>query len=299
MAELQSYQYILIGLIFVWSGFVRSGLGFGGAVMSLPFLLLIDNRPLVYLPIIAAHLLFFSSITVWQNHLKHRKEKHRQALLVGVAQKNSGGTIEGESIEGDSIEGETTEGGATESKAIDSGTIDWAYLKKSMKVMIIPKLIGVAGLLTIPASVMTGIIFSIVSVYSITYILNKPFKSTNPWLDKLFLVLGAYISGTSLIGAPLIISVFGTHVAKHQLRDTLFVLWFILVVIKMIAFVIADVDLQLAQHLWLLPCATVGHLIGLRFHQKIVDGDPKIFYRVLGVSLLSVSFMGVASLFIK
>lgn len=279
MAELQSYQFILIGLIFVWSGFVRSGLGFGGAVMSLPFLLLIDNRPLVYLPIIAVHLLFFSSITVWQNHLKHRKEKHRQALLVGVAQKNSGGAIEAGPIE--------------------DGPIDWAYLKKSMKVMIVPKLIGVAGLLTIPASVMTGIIFSIVSVYSVTYILNKPFKSTNPWLDKLFLVLGAYISGTSLIGAPLIISVFGTHVAKHQLRDTLFVLWFILVVIKMTAFVIAGVDLQLAQHLWLLPCATVGHFIGLRFHQKIVDGDPKIFYRVLGVSLLSVSFMGVLSLFIK
>ena len=270
MSELQAYQYVLIALVFVWSGFVRSGLGFGGAVMSLPFLLLIDNRPLVYLPIIAVHLLFFSSITVWQNY-----HKHRQAILAGAAQKSEGGAV------------------------VESGTIDWAYLKKSMKVMIIPKLIGVAGLLTIPASVMTGIILSIVSVYSVTYILNKPFKSTNPWLDKLFLVLGAYISGTSLIGAPLIISVFGTHVAKHQLRDTLFVLWFILVVIKMIAFLIAGVDLQLAQHLWLLPCATIGHLIGLRFHQKIVDGDPKVFYRVLGVSLLCVSLMGVVSLFIK
>ncbi|GGY81009.1 hypothetical protein GCM10011613_27580 [Cellvibrio zantedeschiae] len=264
MAELQNYQYVLIALVFVWSGFVRSGLGFGGAVMSLPFLLLIDNRPLVYLPIIAVHLLFFSSITVWQNYQKHRKQS-----LTGANER------------------------------VESGTIDWAYLKKSMKIMIVPKLIGVAGLLTIPASVMTGIIFSIVSVYAVTYILNKPFKSTNPLLDKLFLMLGAYISGTSLIGAPLIISVYSTHVSKYQLRDTLFVLWFILVVIKMIAFLIAGVDLQLIHHLWLLPCATVGHLIGLRFHQKIVDGDPKIFYRVLGVSLLSVSLMGVVSLFIK
>lgn len=264
MAELQAYQYILIALIFVWSGFVRSGLGFGGAVMSLPFLLLIDNRPLVYLPIIAVHLLFFSSITVWQNHKKHRNKN-------------------------------VTEN----SQHTETGTIDWAYLIKAMKVMIVPKLIGVAGLLTIPASVMTGIIFIIVSVYSVTYILNKPFKSTSRWLDNFFLVLGAYISGTSLIGAPLIISVFATHVAKHQLRDTLFVLWFILVVIKMVAFLIAGVDLQLAQHLWLLPCATIGHLVGLRFHQKIVDGDPKIFYRVLGVSLLSVSLMGIVTLFIK
>lgn len=264
MADLHAYQYVLIALIFVWSGFVRSGLGFGGAVMSLPFLLLIDNHPLVYLPIIAVHLLFFSSITVWQNHQKHRLQKPVQA-----------------------------------SDSISEGTIDWAYLKKSMKVMIIPKLIGVAGLLTIPAGIMTGIIFSIVSVYAVSYIVNKPFKSQNPLLDKLFLMLGAYISGTSLIGAPLIISVFATHVAKHQLRDTLFVLWFILVVIKMSAFIYVGVDLQLIHHLWLLPAATIGHLIGLRFHQKIVEGDPKVFYRVLGISLLSVSVMGIVSLFLK
>lgn len=264
MAELQIYQYVLIGIIFVWSGFVRSGLGFGGAVMSLPFLLLIDNRPLVYLPIIAVHLLFFSSINVWQNYQKHRLE-------------HANGTAVPEQV---------------------GGTIDWAYLKQSMKIMIVPKLMGVLGLLTIPASVMTGIIFSIVSVYSVSYILNKPFKSSNPWLDKVFLMMGAYISGTSLIGAPLIISVYATHVAKHQLRDTLFVLWFMLVLIKMTAYVIAGVDLQLKAHLWLLPCATLGHFIGLRFHEKITSGDPKVFYRVLGVSLLSVSVMGVVSLFI-
>ena len=157
MGELLAWQYCLIALIFVWSGFVRSGLGFGGAVMSLPFLLLIDNRPLVYLPIIAVHLLFFSSLTVWQNFNKHRQQK----MLARAAGGEAG-----------------TEG----------GTIDWAYLKKSMKVMIIPKLIGVAGLLTIPASVMTGIIFSIVSVYSVSYIINKPFNSKSPLLDKILVV---------------------------------------------------------------------------------------------------------------
>jgi len=263
MSDLQAYQYVLIALIFVWSGFVRSGLGFGGAVMSLPFLLLIDNQPRVYLPIIALQLLFFSSITVWQNHRKNQREMDVTAEQTG------------------------------------QGTIDWAYLKKSMKVMIVPKLIGVAGLLTIPASIMTGIIFSIVSVYSVSYIINKPFKSNSPVLDKIFLMLGAYISGTSLIGAPLIMSVFSTHVAKHQLRDTLFVLWFILVTIKMCAFLYMGVDLQLIHQLWLLPAATVGHLIGLRFHKKIVNGDPIVFYRVLGVSLLSVSLMGIVSLLIK
>jgi hypothetical protein len=160
-------------------------------------------------------------------------------------------------------------------------------------------MIGVLGLLTLPAGLMTGIIFSIVSVYSISYILNRPFKSNHPLLDTGFLMLGGYISGTSLIGAPLIVSVFATHVAKHQLRDTLFVLWFILVTIKMAAFIYAGVDLQLIHHLRLLPCAAIGHVIGLRFHHKIVEGDPKVFYRVLGITLLVVSLMGIASLFFK
>ena len=99
MGDLQTYQYVLIALIFVWSGFVRSGLGFGGAVMSLPFLLLVDNRPLVYLPIIAVHLLFFSFITVFQSHIKHRRDLH-----------SNNGTVTN-----------------------DSGTVDWEYLKKSLK----------------------------------------------------------------------------------------------------------------------------------------------------------------------
>lgn len=263
MADLQVYQYLLIALIFMWSGFVRSGLGFGGAVLSLPFLLLVDNQPLVYLPLIAVHLLVFSALTVLQNQRKQRR---------------------------DFLQNEAT---------VKESTVDWPYLKKALAIMIVPKMIGVLGLLTLPAGLMTGIIFGIVSVYSISYILNRPFKSNHPLLDTAFLMLGGYISGTSLIGAPLIVSVFATHVAKHQLRDTLFVLWFILVTIKMAAFIYAGVDLQLIHHLWLLPCAAIGHVIGLRFHHKIVEGDPKVFYRVLGITLLVVSLMGISSLFFK
>lgn len=262
MADLQLWQYLLIFLIFVWSGFVRSGLGFGGAVMSLPLLLLIHNEPLAFLPVIAVHLLIFSTITVWQSH-----RRHRLALQQGSAPDNA-----------------------------DRNTIDWAYLKKAFGIMIVPKLIGVLGLLTLPAGIMTGIIFGIVSVYSLSYILNKPFRSSHPAFDTFFLMLGAYISGTSLIGAPLIISVFSQHVSRHQLRDTLFVLWFILVAIKMVAFLAAGVDLQLIHHLWLLPAATIGHVIGLRFHERIMHADQAVFYRVLGSALLAVSLMGIASL---
>lgn len=269
MAELSLLQYALIALIFAWSGFVRSGLGFGGAVMSLPFLLLIDNQPLVYLPIIAVHLLFFSALTVGQNWRKQQ----RDTLLLEDQQVGESG--------------------------VAKGTVDWRYLKKALAIMIVPKMIGVLGLLTLPANLMTGIIFVIVSVYALSYILNRPFKSNHPLLDIFFLMLGAYISGTSLIGAPLIIAVFATHVVKHLLRDTLFVLWFILVTIKMAAFIYADVDLQLIHHLWLLPAATVGHVIGLRFHKKIALGDARIFYRWLGVALFVVSLFGMVSLFVK
>src|SRR5690606_29153127 len=112
MADLSLYQYLLIGLIFIWSGFVRSGLGFGGAVLSLPFLLLVDNQPLVYLPLIAVHLLVFSTLTVCQNQRK---------------------------------QGRSSANGAAE-----TGTVDWDYLKKAMAIMIIPKMVGVLGLLTLP-----------------------------------------------------------------------------------------------------------------------------------------------------
>lgn len=252
MSDLTPYQLALIAIVFIWSGFVRSGLGFGGAVLSLPFLLLIDNKPLVFLPLISVHLLVFSSAIWIQSALKQRRKS------------------------ADAIE-----------------TIDWPYLKKAMVILIVPKLIGVFGLLTLPSELMSKIIFCIVGAYAISYIINRPFQSNNRALDIGLLALGGYISGTSLIGAPLIMVVFAKNVEKHKLRDTLFVLWFILVCIKMTAFIIAGVDLQLIHHLWLLPCAAIGHFLGLRFHHYLVNADQKVFFRVLGSVLLAISAIGL------
>jgi len=254
MADLLWYQYVLIGLIFAWSGFVRTSLGFGGAVLALPFLLLVVNEPLVFLPIIAIHLLIFSSWIAWNGH--------RQLQQAG-------------------------------SSAAVQSNIDWGYLGKALKIMIVPKLVGVVGLLTLPANVMTSIIFGIVIIYAIGYVLNKPFRSNNKYVDYVLLGLGGYVSGTSLIGAPLIVSVFATHVAKEQLRDTMFVLWFILVVIKMVSFVIAGVDLQLIHQLWLLPCAFIGHLLGEKAHRYLLNADTSLFFRVLGAVLILVSVVGL------
>jgi len=263
MSELSLIQYGLIALIFIWSGFVRSGLGFGGAVLSLPFLLLVDNQPQVYLPIIAVHLLFFSSLTVFLNNRANNR--------------------------------------ANQQKAADSSaplsTVDWAYLKYGLGIMIIPKMIGVFGLITLPPALMSSIIFTIVACYALTYIFNRPFKSNSRVLDIFFLMLGGYISGTSLIGAPLIIAVFMTHVAAHQLRDTLFTLWFILVAIKMVAFVWAGIDLQLLSALMLLPCAGIGHVLGLKIHERMLKAETKVFFRVLGSVLLVISGIGLGRVF--
>lgn len=57
-------QLLLISLVFIWTGFVRSGLGFGGAALGLPLMLFIYNQPLFWLPVIGAHLLCFSAITL-------------------------------------------------------------------------------------------------------------------------------------------------------------------------------------------------------------------------------------------
>jgi len=257
MTELSLTQYLLIALVFVWSGFVRSGLAFGGAVLSLPFLLLIHNDPLVYLPIISVHLLVFSSLTIWMNN-------RRRAVP---------------SAPGDGV--------------LPEGTVDWTYLRKILAIMIVPKLIGVFGLITLPSAVMSSIIFVIVSVYAVSYILNRPFRSKSPFVDTVFLMLGGYISGTSLIGAPLIIAVVAQHLPKERLRDTLFALWFILVTIKMAAFIWAGIDLQLIHHLWLLPCAAVGHMLGLWFHDHMLKSEPRMFFRFLGVVLLVVSSLGL------
>ncbi|MFT6388873.1 MAG: putative membrane protein YfcA [Cellvibrionaceae bacterium] len=250
MGDLEVYQTILICFVFIWSGIVRSGLGFGGAVLALPFLLLIDDQPLVFLPIIAVHLLIFSSLTIYQN----QRQAHK-----GVAEP----------------------------------TVAWSFLGKALLVMLIPKLIGVFGLITMPTKVMNTIIFSVISLYALSYVFNRPFKSKNKIADILFLMLGGYISGTSLIGAPVVVAVFSKYLSRYQLRDTLFALWFILVTIKMGSFIYADVDLQLIHHLWLLPCAAIGHFFGLKLHRYLLKTDSIKFYRVLGATLLLTSGMGL------
>ena len=59
LLDFSPYQMLAIALVFAWTGFVRSGLGFGGAALGLPLMLFVQNTPLLWLPIIGVHLLFF------------------------------------------------------------------------------------------------------------------------------------------------------------------------------------------------------------------------------------------------
>ena len=252
MADLSIIQFILIALIFAWSGFVRSGIGFGGALFTLPFLLLVHNDPLIFLPIISIHLLLFASTTLFSDqYLSHKKP-------------------------GNKVKTE----------------VNWWFIRYSMAIMIIPKVAGVIGLLVLPVDLVNLIIFSLIGAYALTYILDKPMRSKSGVMDVIFLVIGAYISGTSLVGGPLIIAVAMRHIESHQFRSTLFVIWFVLVAIKMIGFSLAEVDLQFTNALLLLPFAAIGHVIGLKTHQWLLQRDNRSFYRNIGWILLVTSAVG-------
>ena len=244
MDHLHLWEYVGIGLIFVWGGFVRSGVGFGGATLTLPLLLLILDSPVYVLPIIAVHLLIFGGLTL-------------------------GGRLH---------------------------NVDWAFLCKSFFILLPGKLVGVIGLLSMPAEWLVLIVYGVSGMYAVMFLLNIQFHSHSRWADALLLNAGGYMSGTALSGAPPIISVYARHVDHSQFRETLFVLWIVLVLIKLAAFVATDTDLQLIHHLWLLPCAAVGHVLGLRFHRYLVDLGRDAFMRWIGGALLLLTLTGFVRL---
>lgn len=238
--EFLTIEWLLIALIFVWTGFVRTGLGFGGAALGLPFMLMIEDNLLYWLPIIGVHLLFFSSLTL--------------------------------------------------SKALKK--VDWDYLKRSLGWILPPTLLGVFGLVSLPTSWLVIFVYTITIFYALIWMLDKAIHSENSWVDRTLLVFGGYVAGTSLTGAPLMVAVFARHVAANLLRNTLFVLWFILVSIKMSTFVMLDVVIEWQTALILIPIAAIGHVAGLKAHEFILHNNS-LFKRVMGGMLLVVSSIGL------
>ncbi len=204
-------------------------------------MLLVFDKPLFWLPMLAIHLLIFSVMTVYDRLYE----------------------------------------------------VDWPYLKKSLVVLIIPKLTGVFGLLNLPNEILVPIIYGITFLYGLAYLFNYVFKSRNVFFDNLLLIIGGYASGVSLMGAPLISAVFVRNVAIHELRVTLFVLWAILVIIKMSTFVFFEVDLQVRYALYSLPLVAIGHWFGLKMHNKLVVGGGDHYKRAMGVALVVICGFGL------
>ena len=241
ISQFSTLQLVAIILIFIWTGFVRTGIGFGGAALGLPLLLLVDANPIFFLPIVGLHLLFFSSLTL-------SSRLHN---------------------------------------------VNWSVVGKVMAIIIIPKFIGILGLLNFPTQILTLMVFSITLFYGITWLFNYTIKSQSKWIDGVLLVIGGYVSGTSLIGAPLIAAVVMRYVEKSQLRETLFILWIILVSFKMMTFVAYDIDLNWQLALWLLPFVAIGHFLGLKAYDYLIHADSSAFHRVLGAGLVLISFIGL------
>ncbi len=244
LLQFDTAAIVYAGLVFVWTGFVRSGLGFGGAALGLPIMLFIYDQPLFWLPVIGFHLLFFSSLTL------------RTRI----------------------------------------NDVDWRYIRYSSVYIIPAALAGVFGLLNIPNQWMLLFIYGITLIYGLLWLMDLQIQSNKAWVDKLLLTSGGYIAGTSLTGAPLMVAVFMRHVDPRQLRNTLFVLWFMLVVIKMSTFAAFNVDLHFVSALLLLPVAAIGHVIGLKTHELILMNDG-VFRRIVGGALLIICILGLSNLY--
>jgi len=242
MDELSIGALSLVLLIFIWSGFVRSALGFGGAALSLPLFLFIIKDPVDIIPIIGVHMLIAAVADFRKNHRK----------------------------------------------------IDWSFLQKSLPVLFIFEVLGVIGLLNLSPNVINIGVYLIVSAYALSYLMQKKLISKSKLLDWLLLSAGGYICGTSLIGAPLIIAVYGKYVSVDKLRSTLFMLWLILVLVKLSAFIASGTDLQLRWALITLPFAFVGHMLGEVVHQKILAVDKTFLLRWIGCGLLLICLSGIA-----
>lgn len=245
LSDFSITQFIFLAVIFIWTGFVRTGLGFGGAALGLPLLLFVYDEPIYWLPIIGSHLLFFSGLT----------------LTTRLA------------------------------------NVDYAYLKKAALIIVPFSLVGVFGLISFPSEWLVLFIYSVSLFYAVLWLMGLAVSSSNIWVDRFLLAVGGYVAGVSLTGAPLMVAVFMRNVAMAKLRNTLFVLWFSIVSMKMLTFIILGVDVQFLAALCLVPVAYIGHLLGLKAHEYIMQND-KLFKRVVGGGLVLVSSLGLAKVFL-
>jgi len=244
--EFTPVSVIVLLIAFWWSGFVRAGLGFGGAGLMYPIAFLVVDSVLFIVPIVGVHLLFFTTIT----------------LVKGGWKK-----------------------------------VDWQTTGKILLIVLPTKIMGVFGLLQLPDFVLLMSVYAILIIYSLGYIFNIKSKP-KAWLNIPTLLFGGYVSGLSLSGAPLIAAVALKYLDKYKARESMYVLWVVLVVIKLGTLIAYDVDMQWQHHLWLLPAAIIGTLMGSRMHERLQRMNSVRFYRWMGLALLGLSVTGLMRHFV-
>ena len=240
--EFTVYSVVILAFAFWWSGFVRAGLGFGGAGLMYPIALLAVDSVIFLVPIVCIQLLVFSCTTLLRDHQ----------------------------------------------------LINWRVAASLFGATLPAVLVGVFGLIQLPQLTVLLILYGIIAAYALSYIFNFRVRSPSKWIEVPSLLVGGYASGIALAGAPVIAAVGIRYLEKEEVRATLFVVWVLTATIKLSTLYSFDIDLQLRHQLWLLPMAFAGHLMGMRLHDRLLEMQSFVFYRWMGIGLLSLSLIGLS-----
>ena len=84
MTDLSVVQMGMLLVVFIWSGFVRAGLGFGGTALALPFALVVVESAQVVVPLLLVQLFVFSVVNTWRrfDNIDWRYVGYLTAVLV-------------------------------------------------------------------------------------------------------------------------------------------------------------------------------------------------------------------------
>lgn len=174
--------------------------------------------------------------------------------------------------------------------------VDRRYLGYLVALLVLPVLAGVVSLVRLPNDALVTFVYLCVLGFAIQYLVQFEVKSAGKAVDLFLLMAGGYVLGATTAGGPPIVAVSMRHVAQDKVRDTLLCLWSLFAMVNLVALFQAEVDLQWRSQLWLLPATLVGHWLGDRFHQQLLTMQTAVFYRVLGVTLMAVTVIGLIKL---
>ncbi|MFK7862333.1 MAG: hypothetical protein AB8B64_26230 [Granulosicoccus sp.] len=156
-----------------------------------------------------------------------------------------------------------------------------------------PFAFGLFGLPNLSAKVLAFFVDAVTLLCGIFYVLHKAMVSRNRFMGAICLFGSGNVSGVSLMGAPLMVAYSTSRPPAAKQRDTLFVMWILLVIGKLTSFMAAGVNLQWQFSALTLPRAAFGHFLGLQAHHSLVGAEHRQFNLVIGLGLCCVSILGL------